>query len=48
MGLNPYFFPIRTNIPHPATNYGSGKSKFEINYYRHTYSFPKNLDHIRG
>ena len=34
MGLNTNFFPIRTNRPHDTPNYGPGKYKFEIDYYR--------------
>ena len=26
MGVNAYFGPIRTNIPHEKSNYGTGKS----------------------
>ena len=40
---NDYFGPIRTNIPHETPNYGPGKSKFEIDYYRWIYSFQKNV-----
>ena len=34
MGVNTYFGPRRNNIPHTTPNYGPGKSKFEVDYYR--------------
>ena len=34
MGVNTYFGPRRTNIPHATPNYGPLKSKFEVYYYR--------------
>ena len=34
MGVNDYFGSIRTNITHAEPNYGPGKSKFEVDYYR--------------
>ena len=33
MGVNDYFGPRRTNIPHTTPNYGPEKSKFEVDYY---------------
>ena len=32
MGVNAYFGPRITNIPHETPNYGPGKYKFEIDY----------------
>ena len=42
LGENAYFGPIRTDIPHATPNYGPGKSKFEMDYYRQTFVFQKN------
>ena len=36
MGVNFYFGPIWTNIPHATPNYVPVKSKFEVDYYRQT------------
>ena len=41
MVANDYFGPRRTNRPHSTPNYGPGKSKFEIYYYRQIYYFPE-------
>ena len=38
VGINDYFDPIRINRPHANPNYGPGQSKFEIEYYRQTFS----------
>ena len=43
-----YFYPIRTNRTYGRPNCGSGKSKFEIVYYRQIYGCPEKLSHIRG
>ena len=40
MGVSDYFFPRIKNIPHATPNYGPGKSKFEIDYYKQTYFHP--------
>ena len=40
MVLNAYFGPIRTNRPHETPNYGPGKYKFEVDYYRQKYCYP--------
>ena len=37
MGVTDYFGPRRKNRPNATTNYGPGKYKYEINYYRQTY-----------
>ena len=47
MGVNDYFGPRRTNIPHATPNYGAGKYKFGDDYYRQTYFFPEKIAHIR-
>ena len=47
MEVNALFGPRRTNIPHKTHKYGPGKSKFEVHYYRQTYSFPEKVAHIR-
>ena len=47
MGLNAYFGPRGKNIPHATTNYGPGKSKFEVDYYIQTYCSPEKVAHIR-
>ena len=39
MVFNDYFGHRRTNIPQETPNYGPGRSKFEIYYYRQTYHF---------
>ena len=36
------------NILHSTPNYDNGKSKLEIDYYKHTYFFPEKLAYIRG
>ena len=46
MGLNDCFGHRITNRTHATLNYGHGKSKFEIVYYRQTYFFPEKLAHI--
>ena len=43
MVVNAYYCPRITNKPHENTNYGYGKSKFEIDYYRHTYGFIQKM-----
>ena len=48
MGVNYYFCFRRTNIPHAAHNYGPGKSKYAIDYYRQTYCFPEKLSYARN
>ena len=40
VGVNAYFDPRRTNGLHETPNYGTGKSKFEIDYCRQTL-FPR-------
>ena len=47
MVVNAYFDPRRTNRPHETSNYGPGKYKFEVDYYRQTYFSPEKLAHIR-
>ena len=47
MGVNSYFVPRRTNRPHATPNYGPGKSKFDIDYYRQTDYPPEKLAHIK-
>ena len=47
MGVNDYFGPIKTNRPYETPNYGPGKSKFGIYYYRQTYCFPENGSYTR-
>ena len=47
MGANAYFGPRSTNRPHATSNYEPGKSKFEVDYYRHTYCSPLKLAHTR-
>ena len=42
MGVNAYFGPRRTNIPHSTLIYEPGKFKFKIYYYRQKYCFPEN------
>ena len=44
---NAYFGPRQINRPHTKPNYGPGKSKFEIDYYRQIYCFPGKLACIR-
>ena len=41
IGVNYYFGPRRTNITHATPNYGPGKSKFEVEYYRQKYFLQK-------
>ena len=43
IGLNAYFGPKWTNIPHETAKYGPGKSKFEVIYYRQTYFSPEKV-----
>ena len=45
--VNAYFGPIWKNIPHVTPNYGPGKTKFEVDFYRQKYCSPKKLAHIR-
>ena len=47
MGLNNYFGPRIKNRPHASPNYGPGKSKFEVDYYRQTFVSWK-MAHIWG
>ena len=42
MGVNGYFDPRRTNIPHANPKHGPGESNFELYYYKQTF-FPENL-----
>ena len=37
MVVNAYGGPIIKNRPHAKHNYGPGKSRFEIDYYRQTF-----------
>ena len=48
MGVNDYFGPMITNIPHATPNYGPGKSIFGIYHYRQTYCSPEKLSRIVG
>ena len=48
MGLKYCFGPRRINIPHATPDYGPGKSKFDIDYYRQTYFPPGKLTRILG
>ena len=43
MGVNQYFGPRKNHRPHATPNYGPGKSRHEVNYYRQTYFSPKTL-----
>ena len=47
MGINAYFGPRRTNRPHATPNYGTRKSRFEVDYYRKTYFSPEKVAHNR-
>ena len=47
MGVNSYFGPRQTNIPHTTPKYGPVKSKFEFDYYRQIYCSPEKVAHIR-
>ena len=47
MSVGAYFGTRIINWPHATPQYGPGKSKFEINYYRQTY-FSEKMAHIRG
>ena len=38
MEVNSYFVPTIKNRPHANPNYGPEQSKFEIEYYRQTFS----------
>ena len=42
-----YFDPIRTNIPHAAPSYGTGRSNFENNYYRQIFCILEKRAHIQ-
>ena len=46
MRVNAYFGPRRTNIPHATPNYGPGKSRFGIDYYKKMYFFHKTISYI--
>ena len=46
MGVNAYFDPRQTNIPHETPNYGPGKSNFEVDYYQQTYCSLERVSHI--
>ena len=48
MGIVDYYGPRQTNRPHATPNYGRGKSKFEVSYYRPTYSNPEKVSHKRN
>ena len=47
LGVNDYFGPRQTNIPHKTHNYRPGKSKLEVDYYRQTYSYTEKVSHIK-
>ena len=42
-----YFGRRQTNTPFATHNYGPIKSKFEVRYYKHTYSSPEKGAHTR-
>ena len=47
MVVNAYFGPWQKNKPHATPNYGPGKSKVEVDYYRQKYCSPEKVAHIR-
>ena len=48
MGVNAYFGTRRTNMPHETPKYVPGKSKFEIDYYKHNFSSIKPGSNTRN
>ena len=44
MGVNAYFGPRQTTIPHETAKYKTGFFLFEVYYYRQTYCSPKYYD----
>ena len=46
MEVNVYFVPIITNRLHETSNYGPGKSRFEVDYYRQIYFSREKLARI--
>ena len=47
MGVNDYFSPFGIDRPHATPNYGPGKYKFEVDYYRQAYYSTEKVAHIR-
>ena len=47
MGVHSYFGSRLTNRPHTTPNYGLGKYKFEVDYYRQIYFSSEKVAHIR-
>ena len=47
MGVNDYFDSRKQRRLHATSNYGPGKYRFEVIYYRQIYCSPEKKAHIR-
>ena len=47
MGVNDYFDPIKTEIPHATQMYGPGKSKYKVKYWRQKYFIQKSSSYLK-